>query len=145
MSAGVLPGGVDPGAGQLGGLTLTPGIYKSAGATFILTGSDLTLDGQGDPNAVWVFQVAAGLTIGAPAAPRSIILTNGAKAKNVFWYVGTAARIEDKCNMVGTIIASAGITISTVAQASTTKLDGRAIGLNASVTMVNTLINMPTP
>jgi hypothetical protein len=145
MSPASLPGGVDPGAGQLGGLTLAPGIYKAAGATFLLTGSDLTLDGQGDPNAVWVFQTAAGLTIGAPGFPRSIILINGAQAKNVFWYVGSAARIEDRSSMVGTIIASAGVTISTAGQLSTTTLEGRALGLNASVTMVNTLINVPAP
>jgi hypothetical protein len=143
MSPASLPGGVDPGAGQLGGLTLAPGIYKAAGGTFLLTGSDLTLDGKGDPNAVWVFQTAAGLTIGAPAFPRSIILINGAQAKNVFWYVGSAARIEDRCNMVGTIIAYSGVTISTHDELFTTTLDGRALGLNASVTMVNTLINVP--
>ncbi len=145
MSPASLPGGMDPGAGQLGGLTLAPGIYMAAGGTFLLTGSDLTLDGQGDSNAVWVFQTAAGLTIGAPGFPRSIILINGAQAKNVFWYVGSAARIEDRCNMVGTIIASAGVTISTAGQLQTTSLEGRAIGLNASVTMVNTLINVPAP
>jgi hypothetical protein len=145
ISPASLPGGVDPGAGQLGGLTLAPGIYKAAGGTFLLTGSDLTLDGQGDPNAVWVFQTAAGLTVGAPGFPRNIILINGAQAKNVFWYVGSAARIEDRCNMVGTIIASAGVTISTAGQLSTTTLDGRALGLNASVTLVNTVINVPAP
>ena len=58
---------------------------------------------------------AAGLTIGVPASPRSINLINGAQARNVFWYVGSAARIEDGCNMVETIIASAGVTISTAA------------------------------
>ncbi len=145
MSPAALPGGVDPGAGQLGGLTLFPGIYQAAGGTFLLTGSDLTLDGQGDPNAVWVFQTAAGLTVGAPGFPRSIIMTNGAQAKNVFWYVGSSARIENRCNMVGTIIASAGVTISTAGELQTTTLNGRALGLNASVTMVNTLINVPAP
>src|SRR3984885_377897 len=88
------PGGMDPGAGQLGGLTLTPGIYKAAGGSFLLTGSDLTLDAQGDVNAIWVFQMASSLTVGGPAAPRNIILINGAQAKNVYWYVGTAATIN---------------------------------------------------
>ena len=143
ISPASLPGGSDPGAGQLGGLTLAPGIYQAAGGTFLLTGSDLTLDGQGDPNAVWIFQTAAGLTIGAPGFPRNITLINSAKAKNVFWYVGSAARIEDGCSMVGTIIASAGVTISTAGQAGTTALEGRALGLNASVTMVNTVITLP--
>ncbi|MBA4419110.1 MAG: hypothetical protein C0392_14570, partial [Syntrophus sp. (in: bacteria)] len=145
LSPASLPGGIDPGAGQLGGLTLAPGIYKSAGATFILTLFDLTLDAAGDPNAVWVFQTAAGLTIGAPGAPRTINLINGAQAKNVFWYVGSAARIENRCNMVGTIIAPAGVTISTAGEALLTTLNGRALGLDASVTVVNTIINVPAP
>jgi hypothetical protein len=143
MSPASLPGGMDPGAGQLGGLKLAPGIYKAAGGTFLLTGSDLTLDGQGDPNAAWVFQMEAGLTVGAPGFPRSINLINNAQAKNVFWYVGSAARIEDRCNMVGTIIAYSGVTISTHDELFTTTLDGRALGLNASVTVVNTIINVP--
>ena len=145
ISPASLPGGTDPGAGQLGGLTLFPGIYMAAGGTFLLTGSDLTLDAQGDADAVWVFQTAAGLTIGAPGFPRNIILTNGAQAKNVFWYVGSAARVEDLCHMVGTIIANSGVTISTAGQLSTTTLDGRALSLIASVTVVNTLINVPAP
>ncbi|MBS1198675.1 MAG: hypothetical protein H6R18_2460 [Proteobacteria bacterium] len=145
MSPASLPGGIDPGAGQLGGLTLAPGIYQAAGGTFLLTGSDLTLEAQDDPNATWVFQTAAGLTIGAPGFPRSIILINGAQAKNVSWYVGSAARIENRCNMVGTIIANSGVTISTSGELATTTLNGRALALNASVTIVNTIINVPAP
>lgn len=146
LSPAGLPGGADVG-NNLGGLTLAPGIYlaPAPGSTFLLTVADLTLDGQGDANAVWVFQAPASLTIGAPGFPRSINLINGAQAKNVFWYVGSAARIEDQCNMVGTIIASAGVTISTAGQLATTTLDGRALGLYASVTMVNTLVNVPAP
>ena len=63
------PGGSDPGAGQLGALVLPPGIYKSASGSFLLTGSDLTLDGQGNANAIWVFQMASSLTVGSPGAP----------------------------------------------------------------------------
>jgi hypothetical protein len=64
------PGGTDPGAGELGGLTLPPGVYKSTGATFKITNLDLTLDAKGDPNAVWIFQTAAGLTVGTAAVAR---------------------------------------------------------------------------
>ena len=143
----VRPGGPDPGAGQLGGLTLAPGTYTAAAASFSLTGSDLTLDGQGDANAIWVFQMASSLTVGAPGLPRSVILINGAIAKNVFWQVGSAATLNGAGGgtMVGTIIAPAGITFSTAGNAVITRLDGRAIGLNASVTMVNTVINVPAP
>ena len=147
LSPASRPGGTDPGAGQLGGLTLMPGIYKAAGGSFLLTGSDLTLDAQGDANAIWVFQMASSLTVGGPAAPRSIVLTNGAQAKNVFWYVGTAATINAAGGgtMVGTIIASAGVTFSTAGNSAVTTLNGRALALSASVTMVNTVINVPAP
>jgi len=147
LSPASLPGGSDPGAGQLGALVLAPGIYKAAGGSFLITGTDLTLDGQGDSNAVWVFQTASTLTVGAPGAPRNIILVNGAQAKNVFWQVGSAATINAAGGgtMVGTIIASAGVTFSTPGNAAITRLNGRALGLNASVTMVNTVINVPAP
>ncbi len=142
-----MPGGTDPGAGELGGLTLTPGVYKSAGATFKITTGNLTLDAQGDPNAVWVFQTAAGLTVGiaGPTGAKSVNLINGALAKNVFWHIGSAAVINAAGGgvMVGTIITSQGVVISTAGNAVQTVLNGRAISLVASVTMVNTTINVP--
>ena len=138
-----MPPGSDPGAGQLGGLVLAPAVYTAAGGTFAITTGNLTLDAKGDPNAVWVFQSAAALTVGLPAIPRSVLLINGAQAKNVFWQVGSAARIEDASSMVGTIIAPAGVTISTAGQTLQTTLTGRALGLTASVTMVNTTIVAP--
>ncbi len=141
------PGGPDPGAGQLGGLVLAPGTYTASLGSFVITGSDLTLDAQGNANAVWVFQMASTLTVGAAGAPRSVILINGAQAKNVFWQVGSAATINGAGGgtMVGTIIAPAGVTFSTAGNAAITTLNGRAWGLNASVTMVNTVINVPAP
>ncbi len=147
LSPASRPGGTDPGAGQLGGLTLPPGTYKAAAGSFLITGTDLTLDGQGNANAVWVFQMASSLTVGAAGAPRSIILINGANAKNVFWYVGSSATINGAGGgtMVGTIIASAGVTFSTAGNAAITTLDGRALSLNASVTMVNTVVTVPAP
>lgn len=138
-----LPPGSDPGAGQLGGLVLAPGVYTAASGTFGITTADLTLDAQGDANAVWVFQSAAALTVGQPALPRRVLLINGAQARNVFWQVGSAARIEDRSVMVGTIIAPAGVTISTAGQSAQTTLIGRALGLIASVTMVNTTVVAP--
>jgi hypothetical protein len=138
-----LPAGSDPGAGQLGGLVLAPGVYTSAGGTFAVTTGDLTLDAQGDANAVWVFQMASALTVGLSATPRTVSVINGGQAANVYWQVGSAARIEDGSTMVGTIIAPAGVTFSTPGQAIQTTLTGRALGLTASVTMVNTTIVAP--
>jgi hypothetical protein len=141
-----MPNGTDPGAGQLGGLTLTTGVYKSASGAFLITGSDLTLDAQGDPDAYWVFQMASTLTVGTPTSPQSVKLINGAQAKNVYWQVGSAATINGAGGgtMVGTIISSAAITFSTAGSMKTTVLYGRALAMFASVTMVNTVITIPT-
>jgi hypothetical protein len=138
-----IPDGVDPGSGQLGGLTLTPGVYKAAGGAFLITGGDLTLDAGGDTSAVWVFQMASSLTVG-DTAPRSVILTNGAQSRNVYWQVGSSATINGVGGgtMVGTIIASASITFSTAGNTTLTTLNGRALALNASITMVNSVINV---
>jgi hypothetical protein len=139
------PNAADPGA-NLGGLTLAPGIYKTAGGGFLITGSDLTLDAGGNPNAVWVFQMANTLTVGAIGAGRSVILAGGAQPKNVFWQVGSSATINGAGGtMVGTIISSAATTLSTAGQPCCTTLNGRALALNASVTMVNTVVNVPAP
>jgi len=147
LSPASRPGGADPGAGQLGGLVLPAGIYEAAAGSFLITGSDLTLDAQGNENAIWVFQMASTLTVGAPGFPRNVILVNGAQAANVFWQVGSAATINAAGGgtMVGTIIASAGVTFSTAGNAAITTLNGRALSLNASVTMVNTVVNVPAP
>ncbi|MBC7651002.1 MAG: DUF3494 domain-containing protein, partial [Deinococcales bacterium] len=143
ISPAAQPGGIDPNAGELGGLTLTPGVYKAV--TFNITNLDLTLDAQGDPNAVWVFQTSAALTVGkpGPTGARSVKMINGGLARNVFWYVGSAATINSAGGgeMTGTIISSANITFSTAGNAVQTVLNGRALSLNASVTMVNTTVN----
>jgi hypothetical protein len=144
-----MPGGPDPGAGNLANLTLAPGDYTAASGSFMVQGGPLTLDAQGNANAVWVFQMATTLTVGGPgaAAPASIILANGAQAKNVFWQVGSAATINagGGGTMVGTIIAQAGVAISTAGNATVVTLNGRALSLGASVTLVNTVVNVPAP
>jgi hypothetical protein len=144
-----MPGGPNPGAGNLANLTLAPGVYTAAAGSFKIEGGNLTLDAQGNANATWVFQMATTLTVGGPGAafPSSIILSNGAQAKNVFWQVGTAATINagGGGTMVGTVIAQAGAAISTAGNAAITTVNGRVLSLGASVTMVNTVINVPAP
>ena len=140
-----LSGGTDPGSGELGGLTLSPGVYKAVAHTFMISTGNLTLDAQNNPNAVWVFQMDQTLTVGLAGQARSIILINGAQAQNVFWQVGSAATINAAGGgiMAGTIISNAGITFSTAGITTLTTLNGRALSLSASVTMVNTIINVP--
>ena len=144
-----LPGGPDPGAGSLANKVFTPGTYTAALGSFKIQGGDLTLDAQGDANAVFVFQMATTLTVGGPGAafPQSIILVNGAQPKNVYWQVGSAATINagGGGTMVGTIISQAGAAFSTVGNVGVVTLDGRVISLGASVTLVDTVINVPAP
>jgi hypothetical protein len=138
-------------AAELGGTTIYPGVYKNASSVAITIG-DLTLDAQGDPNAYWVFQIGSSLTVGDPVGPqtRSVILSGGANAANVFWAVGglpgAVINYGGGGTMVGTIISQPGITISSPAQstsATVTTINGRVIALDASTTMVNTVINVP--
>src|SRR6202521_922264 len=94
------------------------------------------------------------LTVGEAATPRSVILINGAQAKNVYWQVGSAATINPSGGgtMVGTIIAGSAISFSTIGNnipspvvGGIVTLNGRALALGASATLVNTVINVPLP
>jgi len=136
-----LTGGYDVGL-ELGGQTLTKGVYASA-TSYSITGADLTLDAANDSNAVWIFQAGSSLTVGTATVAQTVVLKNGAQAKNVFWYVGSAAVINSGGGgtMCGTIISSAASTFSTPGVATTTVLNGRIFALHAAVTMVNTVIN----
>ncbi|MDO9158974.1 MAG: ice-binding family protein, partial [Burkholderiaceae bacterium] len=141
-------GGASPAPGaNLAGVTLQPGTYVAPGGAFLIQGGDLTLDAQGDANAIWVFQMASTLTVGGPGAafPQSIILAGGAQAKNVFWQVGSFATINAAGGgtMVGTLISQEGMAFSTAGNSTVTTLNGRALSLGASVTLVNTVINVP--
>jgi hypothetical protein len=134
----------------MAGITLLPGVYTAPGGSFLIDGAgDLTLDAQGDANAVWVFKMAGTLTVGgaALADSRSIVLAGGAQAKKVFWQVGTFATINPAGGgtMVGTIISQSGVSFSTAGNVAIVTLNGRALSLGASVTMVNTVINVPAP
>ena len=147
------PNGIDVstlggGAGELGNRTLAPGIYKSAPGSYDISQGPLTLDAQGDPNAFWVFQMATTLKVGTPTANQSVILVNGAQAKNVFWQVGSFATINGILGggtMQGTVIAQSGVSVSTAGVAAITTINGRLLSLGASVTIVNTVINVPAP
>lgn len=148
LALAAMPPGANPGA-NLANLTLAPGVYTSPSGSFLIEGGNLTLDAQGNANAVWVFQMASTLRMGGPgaAAPQSIILAGGAQAKNVFWQVGSFATINAAGGgtMVGTIIAQEGASFSTVGNVNILTLNGRALSLGASVTLVDTVINVPAP
>jgi hypothetical protein len=123
-------------AGNLGGQTLTPGLYKSTSSLAVSSG-DLTLDAQGDGDAVFIFQMASTLTT---TAGRQVILTNGAKAANVYWQVGTSATLGTTTAFQGTIMADQGITLNTGAS-----LNGRALARIGAVNLDSNAIVKPAP
>jgi len=116
---------------ELGGTTLTPGVYN--GATLQITGT-LTLNTGGDPNAVFIFQTASTLVT---ASNSSVIVLNGGRACNVFWQVSSSATLGTGSALIGTVLASTSITASTRAT-----VQGRLLAQNGAVTLdTNTITN----
>ena len=121
-------------SGDLGGQTLVPGIYKSTSALG-LTGT-VTLDAQGNPDAVFLFQVGSALTT---ASASRVLLINNAQVCNIFWQVGSSATLGTNSNFAGTILASASVTVNTGAS-----VDGRVLARNGAVTLDINPISRPT-
>lgn len=121
-----------PIAGTLDGETFGRGVYTSA--SYSLTG-DLTLDAEGDPDAVFIFQ--AGSTLTTIALSR-VKLINGAQACNVFWQVGSSATIGGS-TFSGNILAFASISMT-----ADVEMDGRAFAHNGAVTLISDTISVPS-
>jgi hypothetical protein len=119
---------------DLAGSTLIPGVYTSA-SSMGLSG-DLTLDAQGDPGAVFVFQAGSSLIAGSGSR---VLLTGGAQACNVFWQVGSSATIGTGSAYVGNILALTSISLTTGAT-----LNGRALARNGAVTMDTNTVSRST-
>jgi len=122
-------------ATELGGSVLSGGVYNSAAGTFGLTGT-LTLNGQGDPSTVFIFDAASTVIT---ASSSNILLENGAQACNVFWVVGSSETLGTNTNLVGTTLALTSITLDTGAT-----VTGRELARNGAVTMDANTITVPT-
>lgn len=118
---------------DLGGLTLTEGVYCFSSSAQ-LTGQ-LTLDAQGDPGAVWIFQVASALN---SASNSSVLVINGGSACNVFWQVGSSATLGTGNQFVGNILALTSISLSIG-----TNVAGRALAHNGAVTLDTNALYLP--
>jgi hypothetical protein len=110
---------------DLGGLTLTPGVYCFSSSAQ-LTGT-LTLNAQGDPNAVFVFQIGSTLTT---ASNSTVVLINGGVSCNVYWQVGSSGTLGTNTTFVGSSVALTSITLQTGA-----RVTGHVLALNGSVTL----------
>ncbi|HEY5910659.1 MAG TPA: Ig-like domain-containing protein, partial [Verrucomicrobiae bacterium] len=123
-------------AGNLGGQTLTPGLYTSTSSLEISSG-DLTLDAQGDANAVFIFQMASTLTT---TSGRQVILSGGAQAANIFWQVGSSATLGTASVFKGNILALVSITVTTGAA-----VEGRLLARTGAVTLDSNIAGLAIP
>ena len=118
--------------GILGGQNLIAGVYNSDGAIFDLTGT-LTLNGQNDPNSVWIFQGSSSLVT---ASASNIVFENGGSPCNVFWQITSSASLGSGSTFVGTIMALTAITME-----NDVTVNGRALARNEQVTLINDTIS----
>lgn len=125
---------LNPGAGNLGGQFLLPGLYKFTGNAEITAGI-LTFDAQNDPNAVFIMMVNSGLIT---ASATQVNLINSAKAENIFWQVGTSAILGSYSIFKGTIMADQSISLLTNAT-----IEGRLLARIAAVTLDASTVTLP--
>jgi uncharacterized protein YhjY with autotransporter beta-barrel domain len=127
------PFDVDLTGQDLGGKVLIPGVYRFASSAQ-LTGL-LVLDGQGNPNSEYIFQIGSTLTT---ASNSSVLLINGANGNNVYWAVGSSATLGTNTAFTGNIVALTSITLNTGA----TLTCGRALARNGAVTLDTNTITL---
>jgi Ice-binding-like len=111
---------------DLAGQTFSPGV-RTASSSLLLSSGSVTLDAQGDPNAVFIFQIGSTLITGSNT---SVSLVGGAQACNVFWQVGSSATLGTGTRFAGTVMASASITANTAAT-----IHGRLLASTGAVTL----------
>jgi hypothetical protein len=135
-AAGAAGGAVLP--PDIGGSTLPPGVYKTTSAqpSLGITGN-LTLDGQGDPNATWIFQIVS--TLDTAAGNSQVLLIGSAQSHNVIWQVGSSATLGTNTIFEGTIMAQASVTLTTGAA-----LNGRALARTGAVTLDTNTVVVPS-
>ena len=122
-----LPDYTELGAGNIDGMTLQPGLYKWG--TPVLIPTRVTLDARGNPNAVWIFQIAQTFTVGSGA---TVTLSGGAQAKNIFWQVAGTTTLGTTADFKGNILCATLIAMNTGAT-----LDGRALAQTAVTLQMN--------
>lgn len=118
-------------SGNIGGLTLTPGLYKTTSSLAISSG-DVTFDAEGKPGSVFIIQIASALTT---TSGRKVFLKGGALASNIYWQVGSSVTLGTTSVMKGTILAMEAITFNTGAS-----LEGRALARTGGIVLAGNVI-----
>jgi hypothetical protein len=117
---------------DVGGRTLTAGVYRTGSVASLGLTGNVTLDAQGDPRAVFIFQIESTLTT-APGS--SVSLVNGAQGCNVYWQVGSSATLDTTTVFKGNILALTSISVN-----NGVTVDGRLLARNGAVTLINDTI-----
>jgi len=119
-------------SGNIGGLTLTPGLYKTTSSLAISSG-DVTFDAEGKSSSVFIIQIASSFTT---TSGRKVFLKGGALASNIYWQIGSSATFGTTSVMKGTIMAMQAITFNTGAA-----LEGRALARTGGIVLAgNTIV-----
>ncbi|RJO66050.1 MAG: DUF3494 domain-containing protein [Myxococcales bacterium] len=120
---------------DVSGMVLLPGVYTSDSTMSIAVGGTVTLDGQGDANAVWIFQIGSSLTVNNDA---QVLLINGAKAKNVFWAIFASSTLGSNVSFQGSVLAGAANSVGT-----DSVVVGRLLCTTGQITLLSNTITLP--
>ncbi len=120
---------------DISGMTLAPGVYTSNSTMSIAVGGTVILDGQGDPNSVWIFQVGSSLTVNNSAM---VLLVNGASSKNVFWGVFASSTLGSNVRFQGNVFAGESNSVGT-----DSVVVGRLLCTTGAITLLSNNITLP--
>jgi methionine-rich copper-binding protein CopC len=122
---------------DLSGMVLAPGVYTSGSTMSIAVGGTLTLDAQGDANAVWIFQIGSSLTVNNNA---QVLLINGAKAANVYWAIFASSTLGTNVSFKGNVFAGSSNSMGTGST-----LEGRMLCTTGQITLLSNTLTLPVP
>ena len=120
---------------DLSEMVLAPGVYTSDSTMSLAVGGTLTLDAEGDANAVWIFQIGSSLTVNNSA---QVLLINGAQAKNVFWAAFASSTLGSDVSFQGTILAGASNSMGT-----DSTVVGRLLCTTGEITLLSNTVTLP--
>lgn len=122
---------------DISGMVLLPGVYTSGSTMSIAVGGTVTLDAQGNADAVWIFQIGSSLTVNNSA---QVLLINGAKANNVFWAVFASSTLGSDVSFQGNILAGASNSVGT-----DSVVVGRLLCTTGQITLLSNTVTVPAP